>query len=161
MLQELAAQGRLPQGRSSGPHSRSGGVPEEPGICRDVFINDAPADMRHHLTKRPTQDDIGRRTGTQIVTRGRYLAPGAAPAGEADKPLHLHITPGASATEARLPSSARSARLVRSPPPVPRWRVMHAGRSGEAAHVRCRSSRGAGHPAGRAHPARRRVCCAA
>ena len=135
-MQELAAQGKLPGAhRSGGPKAER--LAEDPGVFRDVFINDAPAEMRHHLTKRPTQvgslpvqdvqaaalgsssgkhitmqlhevlrmrpaqDDIGRRTGTQIVTRGRYLAPGTAPASETDKPLHLHITPGASATQAR------------------------------------------------------------
>lgn len=35
-------------------------------IIRDVYINDAPPDMRHHMTKRPTQDDVARRTGTQV-----------------------------------------------------------------------------------------------
>ena len=94
-LQELAAQGKLPQGR--GGHAR-GGAAEDPGVFREVPINDAPAELRHHLTKRPTQDDIARRTGTQIVTRGRYLPPGTQPA-EGERPLHLHIAPGASATQ--------------------------------------------------------------
>ncbi|CAL8471825.1 g11367 [Coccomyxa elongata] len=92
--QELAAQGKLPQGR--------GGFfkkPEEDiGIFRPVTINDAPPEMRHHLTKRPTQDDIARRTGTQIVTRGRYMAPGM-PQSDTEQPLYLFITPGASASE--------------------------------------------------------------
>lgn len=76
-------------------------VDEEMGIFRQVTINDGPPDLRHHLTKRPTQDDIARRTGTQIVTRGRYMAPGMPPS-DSEQPLYLHITPGASATEARF-----------------------------------------------------------
>lgn len=35
---------------------------------------------------------------TQVVTRGRYMAPGT-PFTDVDKPLHLHITPGACSTE--------------------------------------------------------------
>lgn len=50
--QELAAQGKLPQGRGGGAR---GGAAEDPGIFREVRINDAPAELRHHLTKRPTQ----------------------------------------------------------------------------------------------------------
>ncbi|EIE23783.1 hypothetical protein COCSUDRAFT_63305 [Coccomyxa subellipsoidea C-169] len=91
---ELAAQGKLPQGRG-GPFRKA---EEESGISRQVTINDAPPDMRHHLTKRPTQDDIGRRTGTQIVTRGRYMPPGMPPS-DTEQPLYLFITPGASSTE--------------------------------------------------------------
>lgn len=98
VVQELASQGKLPQGR--------GGFfkkPEEDiGISRQVTINNAPPEMRHHLTKRPTQDDIARRTGTQIVTRGRYMAPGM-PQSDTEQPLYLFITPGASASEVCLP----------------------------------------------------------
>lgn len=74
-------------------------------MYRHVVINDAPPDMRHHLTKRPTQDDIARRTGTQIVTRGRYMPPGT-PQTDTDRPLYLNITPGVCASEVRtaLPS---------------------------------------------------------
>lgn len=63
VLQELAAQGKLPPGRVM-----SFAKPGEDGpiIFRDVYINDAPPDMRHHMTKRPTQDDVARRTGTQV-----------------------------------------------------------------------------------------------
>ena len=35
---------------------------------------------------------------TQVVTRGRYMAPGT-PFTDVDKPLHLHITPGACSSE--------------------------------------------------------------
>ena len=34
----------------------------------------------------------------QVVTRGRYMAPGT-PFTDVDKPLHLHITPGACSSE--------------------------------------------------------------
>ena len=62
-LQELAAQGKLPPGKVM-----SFAKPGEDAatIVRDVYINDAPPDMRHHMTKRPTQDDVARRTGTQV-----------------------------------------------------------------------------------------------
>ena len=36
----------------------------------------------------------------QVVTRGRYMAPGT-PFTDVDKPLHLHITPGACSSEVR------------------------------------------------------------
>ncbi len=40
---------------------------------------------------------------SQVVTRGRYMAPGT-PFTDVDKPLHLHITPGACSTEVnRIP----------------------------------------------------------
>lgn len=95
-MQELAAQGKLPPGKSMS-FAKPGG--EDPGtIFRDVYINDAPPDMRYHMTKRPTQDDVARRTGTQVVVRGRYMAPGT-PFTDVDKPLHLHITPGACTSE--------------------------------------------------------------
>ena len=34
----------------------------------------------------------------QVVTRGRYMAPGT-PFTDVDKPLHLHTTPGACSSE--------------------------------------------------------------
>lgn len=98
VVQELASQGKLPQGRGGAFRKAE----EELGIFRQVTINDAPAEMRHHLTKRPTQDEIARRTGTQIVTRGRYMPPGV-PQTDAERPLYLHITPGASSTEVCVP----------------------------------------------------------
>jgi hypothetical protein len=99
--QELKAQGKLPPGK--------GGLfrkadDEQQGVFRHVVINDAPPELRHHLTKRPTQDDIARRTGTQIVTRGRYMAPGT-PQTDTDKPLYLNITPGMCANEVSSTSS--------------------------------------------------------
>ncbi|GFR46618.1 hypothetical protein Agub_g8222 [Astrephomene gubernaculifera] len=63
---------------------------------REVYINDAATGVRIHLTKRGVQDEIQSRTGTIIVTRGRYYAPGVAPDGK-DKPLHLLVKPGANA----------------------------------------------------------------
>ncbi len=62
-----------------------------------MVINDAPTNLRVHLTKRNVQDDIQARTGTVIVTRGRYYPPGVTPDGK-EKPLHLYVKPGAAAT---------------------------------------------------------------
>eukprot|EP00884_Botryococcus_braunii_P014304 jgi/Botrbrau1/22875/Bobra.0065s0033.1 len=66
---------------------------EKKEFCRDVTINDAPPAIRHHLTKRSTQDDIARRTGTVLTVKGRYYAPGE-PEDEAEKPLFLRVSPG-------------------------------------------------------------------
>jgi hypothetical protein len=62
-MQELAAQGKLPPGKA---FSFSKPGEDGPLVFRDVFINDATPDVRHHMTKRPTQDDVARRTGTQV-----------------------------------------------------------------------------------------------
>ena len=96
-LQELAAQGKLRPGTP-------GSVGEDKEIAQEVTINNAPAEIRHHLTKRSTQDDIARRTGTTIVVRGRYMPPGLPP-DEKEKPLLLRITPGRSATEVGSPDA--------------------------------------------------------
>jgi hypothetical protein len=66
---------------------------ERDKIARDVTINDAPPAIRNHLTKRTTQDDIARRTGTVVTVKGRYYSPGD-PQDENEKPLYLRITPG-------------------------------------------------------------------
>lgn len=72
-------------------------------IFAEVVINDAPGAARFALTQRKTQEEICRRTHTQIVTRGRYIqgkeAAAAAQAGSnaAEKPLFLRVTPGANA----------------------------------------------------------------
>ncbi len=60
----------------------------------EVPINDAPAGVRTHLLKKSTQNDIERRTGTVIVTRGRFITPGA-PHDAKDAPLHLFVRPSA------------------------------------------------------------------
>ncbi|GAQ88313.1 hypothetical protein KFL_004170110 [Klebsormidium nitens] len=61
---------------------------------REIVINDAPTAIRSQLTRRPVQEEIQRETGSVIITRGRYKAPGA-PLDPSEKPLHLHISPGA------------------------------------------------------------------
>ena len=66
-LQELAAQGKLPPGRVMS--FAKPGEDQIATVFRDVYINDAPPEMRHHMTKRPTQDDVARRTGTQVRLR--------------------------------------------------------------------------------------------
>ena len=63
-LQELAAQGKLPPGKVMS--FAKPGEDQVATVFRDVYINDAPPEMRHHMTKRPTQDDVARRTGTQV-----------------------------------------------------------------------------------------------
>ena len=63
VMQELAAQGKLPPGKVMS-FAKPG--EDTATIFRDVYINDASPDMRHHMTKRPTQDDVARRTGTQV-----------------------------------------------------------------------------------------------
>ena len=67
------------------------------GVSREVTINDAAPNLRHHLTKRSTQDDISKRTKAAIVVRGRYMPAGVLDATE--KPLFLKCTPGLSLTE--------------------------------------------------------------
>ena len=58
-----------------------------------MTINDAPPQTRYLLTKKTTQEEIQRRAGTNIVNKGRYVAPGQAP-DEKEKPLFLRISPG-------------------------------------------------------------------
>ncbi|KAK9866860.1 hypothetical protein WJX84_006201 [Apatococcus fuscideae] len=87
--QDLVLQGKLPPGRYGAPRRDE----EKEPIVREVVINDAPAQTRYNLTKRPVQDDIARRTNTLIVTRGRYYPPGV-PLDDAEPPLRLKILPG-------------------------------------------------------------------
>ncbi|KAK9808142.1 hypothetical protein WJX73_001316 [Symbiochloris irregularis] len=87
--QDLAARGL--SGRGGGPRGKFDDVPE---ISREVTINAANPQIRNHLTKRSTQDDIARRTGTAVVVRGRFMPPGVSPTDAEDKPLCLRITPG-------------------------------------------------------------------
>lgn len=74
---------------------------DEDRIRRDVVINDAPGPIRYNLTRRVTQDDVARRTGTQIVVRGQYQPPGGPRVSE-EPPLFLKVTPGAVSQEVRL-----------------------------------------------------------
>ena len=78
------------------------GMDDEP-IKREVTINDAAGPIRYNLTRRATQDDIARRTGTTVVVRGRYVPPGAPPT-EGEPPLFLKITPGLVSSEVSLPT---------------------------------------------------------
>ena len=100
-LQDLAARGMLPAGRGLSFGHKQDDLPE---ICREVTINSAVPQIRNHLTKRSTQDDIARRTGTSVVVRGRFMPPGT-PAGE-EKPLFLRVTPGLSQAEVTAPNCA-------------------------------------------------------
>ncbi|KAF5830900.1 hypothetical protein DUNSADRAFT_13910 [Dunaliella salina] len=76
---------------------------------RDVTINDAPAQARMHLLKRPTQTEMERRTGTIINVKGRFYLPGQ-PQDPKEKPLHLNIRPGAHAqTEMQKAAAVQAA----------------------------------------------------
>ena len=94
-VQDLAARGLGPGGRGE-VRSR---IDDAPELFQEVVINSAQPQIRNHLTKRSTQDDIARRTGTSVVVRGRYMPPGVAPADSEDKPLCLKVTPGLSKSE--------------------------------------------------------------
>ena len=93
-LQDLRAKGSVPM-KSFGLKA------DEERIRADVSINNAPAAIRYKLTLRATQDDIARRTGTQIVVRGQYQAPGV-PITSPEPPLFLKVTPGAIAGEVNI-----------------------------------------------------------
>ncbi|XP_057436101.1 protein RIK isoform X2 [Lotus japonicus] len=68
-------------------------IQDELVIAREIIINDAESSIRYKLTKRQTQEEIQRCTGTIVITRGKYRPPTAPPDGE--KPLYLHISAGA------------------------------------------------------------------
>ena len=93
-LQDLRAKGSVPM-------KVFGLKADEDRIRRDVVINDASGPIRYNLTRRVTQDDIARRTGTQIVVRGQYQPPGV-PSNTDELPLFLKVTPGAVSQEVSL-----------------------------------------------------------
>lgn len=62
-------------------------------IAREIVINDADSTVRYKLTKRQTQEEIQKRTGAIVITRGKYRSPNAPADGE--KPLYLHISAAA------------------------------------------------------------------
>ncbi|KAI3991048.1 hypothetical protein MKX01_017208 [Papaver californicum] len=62
-------------------------------IAREIVINDAEPTVRYKLTKRQTQEEIQRCTGTVVITRGKYRPPNAL--NDSEKPLYLHISAGA------------------------------------------------------------------
>ncbi|KAK1356428.1 Hydroxyproline-rich glycoprotein family protein, putative, expressed [Heracleum sosnowskyi] len=66
---------------------------QEELIAREIVINDAESSIRNKLTKRQTQEEIQRCTGSVVITRGRYRPPNGPTDGE--KPLYLHISAGA------------------------------------------------------------------
>lgn len=66
---------------------------QEELIAREIVINDAEPSIRYKLTKRQTQEEIQRCTGSVVITRGRYRPPNGPSDGE--KPLYLHISAGA------------------------------------------------------------------
>uniref|UniRef100_A0A166D4I1 Protein RIK n=1 Tax=Daucus carota subsp. sativus TaxID=79200 RepID=A0A166D4I1_DAUCS len=66
---------------------------QEELIAREIVINDAESSIRNKLTKRQTQEEIQRCTGSVVITRGKYRPPNGPTDGE--KPLYLHISAGA------------------------------------------------------------------
>ena len=92
-LQDLMARGLLAPSKAKALGLTGGAVDDLPEFGQDVTINDAPPQQRYLLTKRTTQEEIQRRTGTEIKNRGRYQAPGA-PADDQEKPLFLRVAPG-------------------------------------------------------------------
>ena len=96
VVQDLVARGLVSPGQGL---SLARGADDHEAIYRDVTINDAAPNLRHHLTKRSTQDDISKRTKAAIVVRGRYMPPGTQEGEE--KPLYLKCTPGISRQEVR------------------------------------------------------------
>lgn len=74
-------------------------------VSAEVVINDASAGVRMALTKRANQDELSRRSGVHIATRGRFVAGGSAAVAAAtaaattpdERPLFLIITPAARA----------------------------------------------------------------
>ena len=100
-LQDLVTKGLVGPGQGL---TLTGAGAEFDGVSREVTINDAAPNLRHHLTKRSTQDDISKRTKAAIVVRGRYLPAGVTDPNE--KALFLKCTPGLSLTEVCLGSVA-------------------------------------------------------
>lgn len=92
-LQDLMARGLLAPSKAKALGLTGGAVDDLPEFGQDVTINDAPPQQRYLLTKRTTQEEIQRRTGTEIKNRGRYYAPGE-PVDEQEKPLFLRVAPG-------------------------------------------------------------------
>ena len=103
-------QGKLPPGRYGASRQND----EKEPIVREVVINDAPAQTRYNLTKRPVQDDIARRTNTLIVTRGRYYPPGL-PQDDTEPPLRLKILPGGNLPPVSLTSPWLSGQCLLNP----------------------------------------------
>lgn len=89
------ARGLLAPAKAKALGLMGGAVDDLPEFGQDVTINDAPPQQRYLLTKRTTQEEIQRRTSTEIKNRGRYYAPGA-PVDEKEKPLFLRVIPGSS-----------------------------------------------------------------
>ncbi|GJP76868.1 hypothetical protein CLOP_g7318 [Closterium sp. NIES-67] len=96
--EELAKRGigvqRKPEAAAAGPP----GKPLAEEIVREVVINECNPNVRYQLTRRGTQDDIHRKTGAVISTRGKFCNMNDPK--NRDRPLYLHVTPS---TEAKTP----------------------------------------------------------
>ncbi|KAL8088850.1 hypothetical protein AgCh_038569 [Apium graveolens] len=68
-------------------------INQEELIAREIVINDSESSIRNKLTKRQTQEEIQRCTGSVVITRGRYRPPNGP--SDDEKPLYLHISAGA------------------------------------------------------------------
>ena len=112
-VQDLVARGLVNPGQGL---SLARGNDDGDTIYREVTINDAAPNLRHHLTKRSTQDDISKRTKASIVVRGRFMPPGSQEGEE--KPLFLKCTPGLSRQEVRNASADRCVCKGSTPAPM-------------------------------------------
>lgn len=85
---------------------------QEDLIAREIVINDAESAVRYKLTKRQTQEEIQKCTGSVVITRGKYRPPDAPLDG--DKPLYLHISAGAhlETTAERIKAVDQAAAMV-------------------------------------------------
>ncbi|CAI7902135.1 unnamed protein product, partial [Closterium sp. NIES-53] len=89
--EELAKRGigvqRKPETAAAGPPGKP--PPEE--IVKEVVINECNPNVRYQLTRRGTQDDIHRKTGAVISTRGKFCNMNDPK--NRDRPLYLHVSP--------------------------------------------------------------------
>ncbi|CAK8540718.1 unnamed protein product [Lathyrus sativus] len=93
LLTNPLAAAALLQQQSTAVTQKLNQIQDELVIAREIVINDAESSIRYKLTKRQTQEEIQRCTGTIVITRGKYRPPNVPLDGE--KPLYLHISAGA------------------------------------------------------------------
>ncbi|XP_024626074.1 protein RIK isoform X2 [Medicago truncatula] len=93
LLTNPLAAAALLQQQSTAAAQKLNQIQDELVIAREIVINDAESSLRYKLTRRQTQEEIQRCTGTIVITRGKYRPPNSPLDGE--KPLYLHISAGA------------------------------------------------------------------
>ena len=92
------------------------------GIFAEVDINHST--KKGLLTKKATQEQIGKETGASVLVRGRYKPPGDTSNDE--RALHLHVQ---AETQATLQPAPPAPRFPRAPPSCPRGPVAPRGRA--------------------------------